>query len=185
MTVHMDMLSMFIVIYVHVYVCKDCFQICDMLVQDIRKAISWIELNSTSFVISTEWAASSCIRPLPPCFLGTYKRSASAFGWCCPWMVSSFLVFQSSFCSSSWCQLTIPKLYLSTGTANDPVAWILFFALNSVPKISLNLLKYSFFNFSFSLLCCMSKLSSIPKYLYAFLGSSSLTFWSRNFTFKF
>jgi len=41
----MDMLSMFIVIYVHVYVCKDCFQICDMLVQDIRKAINWIELN--------------------------------------------------------------------------------------------------------------------------------------------
>ena len=44
-------------------------------------------------------------------------------------MVSSFLVFWSSFCSSSWCQLTIPKLYLSTGTASDPVAWILFFAL--------------------------------------------------------
>jgi len=34
----MDMLSMFIVIYV--YVCKDCFQICDMLVQDIWKAIN-------------------------------------------------------------------------------------------------------------------------------------------------
>jgi len=44
-------------------------------------------------------------------------------------MVSSFLVFRSSFCSSSWCQLTIPKLYLSTGTANDPIAWILLFAL--------------------------------------------------------
>ena len=41
----MDMLSMFIVTYVYVYVCKDCFQICDMLVQDIWKAINWIELN--------------------------------------------------------------------------------------------------------------------------------------------
>jgi len=40
----MDMLSMFIVIYMHVYVCKDCFQICDMLVQDIRKAINWIDI---------------------------------------------------------------------------------------------------------------------------------------------
>ena len=89
-------------------------------------------------------------------------------------MVSSFLVFRSSFCSSSWCQVTIPKLYLSTGTANDPIAWILFFALNSVPKTSLNLLQYSFFSCSFSFLCCISKLSSIPKYLYAFLGSSSL-----------
>jgi hypothetical protein len=29
-------------------------------------------------------------------------------------MVSSFLVFRSSFCSSAWRQLTIPKLYLST-----------------------------------------------------------------------
>ena len=73
---------------------------------------SFLSTHSTSFVISTAWAASNCIRPLPPCFLGTYNRSTSAFGWCCPWMVSSFLVFRSSFCSSSWCQLTIPKLYL-------------------------------------------------------------------------
>jgi len=85
-------------------------------------------------------------------------------------MASSFLVFRSSFCSSSWCQLTIPKLYLSIGTANDPVAWILFFALNCVPKTNLNLLKYAFFSFSFSFLCWMSKFSSMPKYLYAFLS---------------
>ena len=78
---------------------------------------SFLSTYSISFVISTAWAASNYIRPLPPCFLGTYKRSTSAFGWCGPWMVSSFLVFLSSFCSSSWCQLTIPKLYLSTGTA--------------------------------------------------------------------
>jgi len=35
---------------------------------------------STSFVIYTAWVASNCIRPLPTCFLGTYKRSKSAFG---------------------------------------------------------------------------------------------------------
>jgi len=40
-------------------------------------------------------------------------------------MVSSFLIFRSSFCSSSWCQLTIPKLYLSTGTANVVVFTII------------------------------------------------------------
>ena len=68
-------------------------------------------------------------------------------------------------------QLTIPKPYLSTGIASDPTAWILFFELYSVPKTSLNLLKYSFFSFSFSFLCCISKLSSIRKYLYPFLGS--------------
>ena len=93
-------------------------------------------------------------------------------------MVSSFLVFLSSFCSSSWCQSTIPKLFLSTSTATDPIAWILFFAFNSVPKTSLSLLKYSFFSFSFSFLCCMSQLSPMPKYLYAFLGSSSLMSFS-------
>jgi len=109
-------------------------------------------------------------------FLGTYKRSTSAFGWCCPWMASGFLIIRSSFCSSSWCQLIIPKMYLSTGTANDPIAWILFFVLNSVPKTSLNL-EYSFFSFSFSFLCCMSKLSSVPKYLYAFPRSSSLMYY--------
>ena len=111
---------------------------------------SFLSTYSTNFVISTAWAASNCIKPLPPCFLGTYKRSTSAFRWCCPWMVSSFLVFRASFCSSSWCQLIITKLYLGTGTANDPIAWILLFALNYVPKTSLKLLKYSFFSFSFS-----------------------------------
>ena len=81
------------------------------------------------FVISTAQASSNCFRPLPSCFLGTYKWFTSAFRWSCPWMASNFLVFLSVFCTSSWCQLIIPKLYLSIGTANDPAV---FFALNSV-----------------------------------------------------
>ena len=40
---------------------------------------SFLSTYSTSFEIFTAWAASNCIRPLPPCFLGTYKRSTSAF----------------------------------------------------------------------------------------------------------
>jgi hypothetical protein len=132
----------------------------------------------TNFVISTAWAATNYIKPLPLCFLGTYKRSTSAYVWCCPWIFSRFLVFRSSFCSSSWCQFTIPKLYLSTGTPHDPIAWILFFALNSVLKTSLKLLKYSFYSFSFSFVCWMSKLSSMSKYLYAFLWSSTLMWFS-------
>jgi hypothetical protein len=117
-------------------------------------------------------ASCSWISPLPPCFLGTYKWSTSALGWHCPWIVGKFLVFVSHFCSSL-CKLIIWNLNLSTGTASDPVACILFFALNSVFKINLHLLKCSFFNFSFSFLCFASWLSSIPEYLYAFLVSSS------------
>ena len=60
---------------------------------------SFLSTYSTIIVISTTWAASNCTRPLPHCFLGTYKFSTSAFGWCCPWMVISFLVFRSSFCN--------------------------------------------------------------------------------------
>jgi len=41
--------------------------------------------------------------------------------------VSSFSC--PSFCSSSWSQLLIPKLYLSTGITNDPNAWNLFLLL--------------------------------------------------------
>ena len=32
-----------------------------------------------NFVISISWAASKFIKPFPPCLLGTYKRSTSAF----------------------------------------------------------------------------------------------------------
>ena len=75
----------------------------------------------------------------------------------------------------------IPKLYLSTGTASDPIASILFFALYSVPKTNLNLLKYSFFNLSFSFLSSMLWLSSIPKYLNTFLRTSSWMIFSNVF----
>src|SRR5215475_5235996 len=40
----------------------------------------FLSIYSTSFVIYTAWAASNCIKPFPPCFLGKYKRSTSAFG---------------------------------------------------------------------------------------------------------
>jgi hypothetical protein len=106
---------------------------------------SFQSTNSNCCVISTVWVAANCIRPLPPCFLGIYKRSTSALGWCYPLMVSSFLVFQFSVCGSAWCQLTVAKLYLSMGTANGSFAWILFFALNSVPRTNVSL-NYSFFN---------------------------------------
>jgi len=41
---------------------------------------SFLSTYSTSFGIYTAWAASNCIRLLPPCFLVTYQRSTSAFG---------------------------------------------------------------------------------------------------------
>ena len=147
----------------HLAVCNTAESLCWCVLTTCISGSSFLFTYSTSSVISTAWTASACIRALPPCFLGAYKRSTSAFVWCCPWMVGSFLVFRSSFWSFSWCQLTIPKLYLSTATANDPISWILFFTLNSVSKTSLSHLKYSFSSFSFSFLCCMSKLSSMFK----------------------
>ena len=91
-------------------------------------------------------------------------------------MVSSCFVYVSSVRSSPRRQLTTPKLHLYTGTAIDPRVCIIFFAHNSVPKTNLNLFKHSLFNFSFSFLCCISWLSSIPSYLFAFVGSISLMF---------
>jgi hypothetical protein len=76
---------------------------------------------STSYLISDMSASSVLISPLSPHFLGTHNRCTSAVGWCCTWSVSSFLVFLSNFRSSSWCQLVIPEMYLSAGTASDPV----------------------------------------------------------------
>ena len=160
-------------VFRHLAVCNTAQSVlCWCVLTNCISGSSFLSTYSTDFVISTELAVSNSIRLLPSCFLGTYKRSTSAFVWCCPWIVSSFLLLRSSFCSPSWYQSIIPKLYSSTGTANDPIAWKVSFALNSVLKTSLNLLKYSFFSFSFSSLCCMSKFSSMPKYLYAFLGSS-------------
>jgi hypothetical protein len=93
--------------------------------------------------------------PLPPFpapyFLERDNRPLSAFG-SRPWIIWSFLVFLSHFHSST-CQLLIPKLYFHTCTATDPIAPILFHALNSLSTINLSLFKYSFFSFSFSFLC--------------------------------
>jgi len=56
-------------------------------------------------------------------------------------MVSSFLVFLSKFRNSSRCKLIVPKQYLTTGIASDLIICILLFALNSVSKSNLTLLR--------------------------------------------
>ena len=93
-----------------------------------------LSTHSTSFTISNMYAPSRWISPIPPCFLETYKRSTSALQWCCPWMISSYLVFLSNFHTSCFFQLIIPKLCLSNRTSSHPIASILFFAFNSVFK---------------------------------------------------
>ena len=96
-------------------------------------------------------------------------------------MVStSFFVFRSSICKSSLCQLTIPKLYLSTGTANDPIACILFFATNSDPKlvpISSRIPSSAFLSHSYAI--CQNSLLCLNTY--AFLVSSTVTSFSNVF----
>jgi len=84
----------------HIAVCNTAeLMLCWCVLTTCISGSSFLSTYSISFVISTAWAASNCIRPLPPWFLGRYKPSTSVFGWYCPWMVSSFLVFLSSFCS--------------------------------------------------------------------------------------
>ena len=136
---------------------------------------SLLSTHSTTFVISTACTSSNCIRTLMFYFLRIYKLSKSAFLWCCQWTYSSFYFFLSRFCSSSWSLWKITKFYRSTRTVNDPFASRLSFALHSVPKTKLILLKHSFFNFSFSILRSMAWLPFVHKYIYAALGSSSLT----------
>jgi len=94
---------------------------------------SLLSKHSYSFAISTAKASSNCIRPRLLYFLRIYKRSTSAFVWCCPWTYSIFLVFMSSFRSFPWNLLVNPKLYPGTSTAHDPIAWISFFALTLFP----------------------------------------------------
>ena len=147
-------------VFRHLAVCNtDESVLCWCVLTTCISGSSFLSTYSTNFVISPAWAASNCIKPLPPCFLGTYKRSTSAFGWWCPWIVNSFLVFRSSFCSSSWCQLIIPKLYLSTGTANDPIAWIIIIIITIIIIIIIiittTIITILLFQGLISLACCV------------------------------
>ena len=66
---------------------------------------------------STCTQSSSPIRPFPPSHLYKYSLSTSAL-WCCaPYIVISFLVFQSSSSSSIFVQLMITASYLTMETA--------------------------------------------------------------------
>jgi len=128
---------------------------------------------SAVLIISALFATSVCISPLAPSFLFIYSLSMSAFGWCVFYIVSIFIVFWLIFFISSFLHSFIPKLYLNAGTANAPIAVILFLEFSLEFSIILNLLLYSYFNPSLICWCCMSSLSSIPRHLYLFFCSSS------------
>ena len=75
------LISLYTSVLRHITVCNTAESVlCWCVLTTCISGSSFLSTYSTSFVISTAWAASSCIRPLPPCFLGTYKRSTSAFG---------------------------------------------------------------------------------------------------------
>jgi hypothetical protein len=67
------------------------------------------------------YAGSFCLRQSSSSLFSVF-----AIAWCCLWLDSVLLVFLTSFCIYSWCQLIIPKLYLSTGTDNVPFACIFY-----------------------------------------------------------
>ena len=97
---------------------------------------------------------------------------------------STFRVFLSIFLISSNLQLIIPKLYLNTGTAEAPIAVILFLAFNSIFSIILNLLVYSLFNFCFMCWYCVPSLYLIPGH-FMFFSVWALVFlcWSQVLNF--
>ena len=106
-------------VFRHLVVCNtDESVLCWCVLTTCISGSSFLSTYSTNFVVSTIWAASNCIKPLPPCFLGTYKRSTSALGDAVHEWLEVFLFYGLGFTHSSWCQLIIPKLYLSTGTVN-------------------------------------------------------------------
>jgi hypothetical protein len=64
----------------------------------------------------------------PSWFLGTYKRSTSAFGWCCPCIVSSFLVFRSIIIiiiikTRTWSLSVLVCVRLLAYTQNKELMW--------------------------------------------------------------
>ena len=123
-------------------------------------------INGYSYMGSSSFNSS-----FPPSFLGHVGDLCLPFGDAFRGWLSVFLFLFPVFIVLLGTSTS--KLYLSTGTANEPIASILFFALYSVSKTNLNLLTYSFFNLSFSFLSSLLWLSSILKYLNTFLRSSS------------
>jgi hypothetical protein len=83
----------------------------------------FLQIPSISWILLCRFLVSASVIFLP---LLWECINDTASGWCCPWMVSIFLVFLSSFCVYSWCQLIIPELYLTTGIFGVPLACILF-----------------------------------------------------------
>ena len=104
------------------------------------------------------------------------------------WQHTSLLLMMSMdgsqfpFFPIQFLQFLVPvnnsKVHLCTGTVNDPVASILFFALKSVPKTSLILLKYSFFYLSFCNLMLYVMALFYPQILNTFLRPNSLISFS-------
>ena len=62
-------------------------------------------------------------------------------------------------------QLIIVKLYVTTESTNELIAWILLHAFNLLLRIDLTLQKYSFKKFSLLEKCCIPSLSVNTRYL--------------------
>ena len=61
-------------VFRHLAVCNTAeSELCWCVLTTCISGSYFLSTYSTNFVISTVWAASNCIMPLPPCFLGTYK----------------------------------------------------------------------------------------------------------------
>jgi hypothetical protein len=121
---------------------------CHVISQSVYYWTSLLSVPSTTFATSTMWVPPTCIKPIPPPFMGTYKRSISTLRWCCPWMVNISLAF-CPFFISSLNQLLLRKCILVLLLSVIQFLAFYFSVLRFVFKISLHLLAYSFFKFTF------------------------------------
>ena len=92
------------------------------------------------FSLSSLTQSSMLISPLPPLLLGRYNRLPFYLECNPPYMVIIFLVFQSTFFSSSFVYSIMPGLYQTVGTSHVFITWNTCFAFNFYFNIALNLL---------------------------------------------
>ena len=91
------------------------------------------------FSLSSLTQSSMLISPLPPLLLGRYNRLPFYLECNPPYMVIIFLVFQSTFFSSSFVYSIMPGLYQTVGTSHVFITWNTCFAFNFYFNITLNL----------------------------------------------
>lgn len=139
----------------------------------------YFTIRYSTLFISSLYATSFCNNPLPSSLIVTYRLSVSA-------SYTLLAVFLVVFFVSSNLQLIIPKLYLSTGMGNTPIAVMSSLAFNTDFSIILNFLVYSICMQSFRHLLMMYTFTfPQPQDTYMFFFLFKLVYFSGDVKCKF